>query len=217
MKLHYYQYFSHYILPRIIAYTGKFLLKILSLTCKFKLKGFEQFENQAKNGNSILMLWHNNLMMVAPIFQKRTPHINYTAFISQSRDGEALALFTNSYKNGHTIRVRHHAKQGALKEMIDRLKNSSEVLIITPDGPKGPVHKMKPGLAMAALETNAKVFPFSWESSDFWELKTWDKMRIPKPFSTITATIGPPILLPKESSLEKNVLFLEKSLLENNH
>jgi lysophospholipid acyltransferase (LPLAT)-like uncharacterized protein len=206
------QFISHYVTPRLLAYGGKALLKILKLTCRIEVEGFDRFRSEAQKGKCILMLWHNRLMMVAPIFQKATPELIYTAFISQSRDGEALAIFTNSYKNGRTIRVRHQAKQGALKEMIDRLKNSNEVMLVTPDGPRGPRYVLKPGIAMAAQETSATIFPFSWMADKYWQLKSWDGMMIPKPFSRITAKIGNPITLSKESSLEENRLILENAL-----
>lgn len=205
------RFFSHYFIPRVLAYGGKFLLKVLSLTCKIKVEGFDAFKAQAVQGNTILMLWHNRLMMAAPVFQKAT-EITYTAFISQSRDGESLALFTNSYKNGKTIRVKHNAKHGALKEMIERLKNSKEVLMITPDGPRGPAYKLKSGVTMAAQETTAHIFPFTWEASHFWQLKSWDKMMIPKPFSTVTVKIGPGITLSKDKTLEENSELLEQAL-----
>ncbi|QLH36146.1 MAG: DUF374 domain-containing protein [Parachlamydiaceae bacterium] len=162
--------FTHYLIPRVLAYGGKFLLKLLTLTCRFEVQGMEEFIAEASKGNCILLLWHNRLLMVASVFQNRTPNFIYTAFISQSRDGEPLALFTNSFKNGRTIRVKHNAKHGALKEMIDRLKNSQEILIVTPDGPRGPVYQVKPGVALAAKETSAKIFPFYWSADRFGSL-----------------------------------------------
>lgn len=208
------RFFSHYLIPRILAYGGKILLKLLVFTCWVEVRGLESFIKQADKGNSILLLWHNRLMLVASVFQNRTPKFIYRAFISQSRDGEPLALFVNSFKNGRTIRVRHNAKHEALKEMIDRLKHSQEILIVTPDGPRGPRYEVKPGVVMAAKETSAKIFPFSWSANRFWQLNSWDKMIFPKPFSTIYATIGSPILLDQESDLSSLSKVVENSLFQ---
>ncbi len=52
---------------------------------------------------------------------------------------------------------------------------------------------MKPGILLAAKQANAWVVTFSWESDRYWELNTWDKFRIPKPFSTIKLVWGTPI------------------------
>src|SRR5262249_41681403 len=70
---------------------------------------------------------------------------------------------------------------------------SSDVIIITPDGPRGPRYIAKPGIAAAACETGAHVVPFSWTATRFWQLGTWDKMLLPKPFSTLLVTFGDPI------------------------
>lgn len=189
------------------------MLKLLTLTCRIKVEGLEEFKKHAGKGNCVLLLWHNRLMLVAKIFQKGTSDFIYTAFISQSRDGEPLALFTKSFKNGRTIRVRHNAKHEALKEMIDRLKNSQEILIVTPDGPRGPRYQVKPGIAVAAKETSAKIFPFSWSTDRFWQLKSWDKMILPKPFAKIHAKIGSPIVLAKEGSIEEQTQIFENALI----
>lgn len=213
MKRRFNHFFSHYFIPRVLAYGGKALLKLLTFTCRIKVEGIAQFQAHAGKGNCILLLWHNRLMLVAPIFQRYAPQFTYTAFISKSRDGEPLALFTRSFKNGRTIRVRHNAKHEALKEMIDRLKNSPEVLIVTPDGPRGPRYQIKPGISLAAKETGAKIFPFSWSADRFWQLKSWDKMILPKPFAKISVLIGDPIIPDKKQSIEQFTPILEKTLL----
>lgn len=203
------RFFSHYFIPRVLAYCGKALLKLLTFTCRIEIEGIDEFQTHASKGNCIIMLWHNRLVLVAAVFINHAPQFTYTAFISQSRDGEPLALFTSSFKNGRTIRVRHNAKHEALKEMIDRLKNSHEVLIVTPDGPRGPRYQVKPGIALAAKETSAKIFPFSWSADRFWQLKSWDKMILPKPFAKIHVKIGSPITVTKDESVAE----LEKALL----
>lgn len=213
MKRRVQRFFTHYFIPRMLAYGGKILLKALTLTCRVQVEGMEKFLIHAKKGNCILMLWHNRLMLVAPVFLRYASQFTYTAFISQSRDGEPLALFTNSFKNGRTIRVRHNAKHEALKMMIDRLKNSQEIILVTPDGPRGPRYQVKPGVAMAARETDAVVFPFSWSANHFWQLKSWDKMILPKPFSKIFVKIGEPIPLSKNCSIEEQAHLFKEALL----
>ena len=212
MKTRLSRFFSHYFIPRILAYGGKILLKLLTMTCQIEVEGLEQFASKASSGNCVLMLWHNRLMLVASIFIPYAPQFIYTAFISQSRDGEPLALFTNRFKNGRTIRVKHNARHGALKEMIDRLRQTQDVLIITPDGPRGPRYEIKPGLPLAAVETSALVFPFSWSSNRFWQLKSWDKMIIPKPFAKIKVRIGTPIQLNNQQSIQEHISLLESAL-----
>ena len=180
-------------LPYIIAYGAKYLLKMISWTCTKEYCGVETFLEIAKNNPCIVMLWHNRLALVAEAFSKKANDLNYNAFISNSRDGEPLAIFAESFPNCNTIRVHHQARHQALREMISRLEHKNEIILITPDGPRGPRYKVKPGIGLAARQAEAWIVPFTWECSAFWELKTWDKFRIPKPFSRITYTWGTPL------------------------
>ncbi len=68
------------------------------------------------------MLWHNRLALVAEVFSKNASEFNYSAFVSNSRDGEPLAILAKSYPNGDIIRVHHQMRHQALKEMIQRLQ-----------------------------------------------------------------------------------------------
>jgi hypothetical protein len=64
---------------------------------------------------------------------------------------------------------------------------------IIPDGPHGPAKQVKPGAATIALMANATVYPVTAFPKFFWQLNSWDKFIIPKPFTTITIRIGSPI------------------------
>lgn len=198
----------------VIAYVSKFSLRFVLSTCHLKVHGLEQFKKMAISEKCILMLWHNRLSLVSEILFKLTPNFIFSAFISKSRDGDPLDVLANSYKTGKAIRVPHNRRHQALKELIESLKNSSDVIIITPDGPKGPRYVVKPGIALAAVETNAKIIPFTWSSSKFWQLNSWDKLMFPKPFSTISITFGNPISLNQENALSENQLLLKEELLD---
>lgn len=181
------------ITPYVIAYTAKYLLKWITWTCKKKYVGVDSFLKTAQTHPCIVMLWHNRLALVAEAFTTKANDFHYSAFISNSRDGEPLAILAKSYPNGNIIRVHHQARHQALREMISRLEKDREIILITPDGPRGPRYKIKPGITLAAKQAQAWIVPFTWESDSYWELKTWDGFRIPKPFTTITYIWGDPI------------------------
>ena len=170
----------------------------------------DRFVKLASQEKCILMLWHNRLAIVAEVLHKHAPQFIYTALISNSRDGDPLAIMAHSYKSGKSIRVPHNARHKALKRVIESLKKSHEVIVITPDGPRGPHYKVKPGTALAAKEASATIIPFTWSSDRFWELKTWDKMRLPKPFSSIKVVLGEPIKALRES--QEDLLDLQSKL-----
>lgn len=171
--------------PLLLIWIGKPLLHCLAATCKWKISGLEEFREIAKNEKCMLMLWHNRLAFTPLILYRFAPDFIYGAFVSKSRDGELISAVVESYKAGRTIRVSHQGRHNALRELMRHIEERKEIVIITPDGPRGPRYELKSGIAMAALETGAHVVPLTWTASSYWELPTWDRLRIPKPFSTI--------------------------------
>lgn len=198
------------LLPYLYAHTAKMAVRLLLWTCRFEVHGLEQFTATAMSSPCIVMLWHNRLIIVAEILARFAPQFIYTAIISNSRDGKPLSLMALSYKAGRVLRVPHNGRRKALNQIIQHLKSKREVIVMTPDGPRGPCYVVKPGVVVAAKETSAKVIPFSWEADHTWVLKTWDKMIIPKPFSRITVVFGDSLVVPKEKEIkidEETALF----------
>ncbi len=187
-----------YILARIVKYT----IKTILLTCRFRVEGMDTFAETAAKGRCILMLWHNRLILVAEVMTRFAPQFKYAALISNSRDAEILASHTNSYSVGRALRVPHDARAQVLRTMVKQLKEGNEVMIITPDGPRGPRYKIKPGVAFAAKMASANIIPFSWDASSVWTFNTWDKLMLPKPFSTITVTLGSPLTVQDETETQ---------------
>lgn len=201
-------------LPTIAAYGGLFLFRMLLKTCTIEMNGFEAFSDSAKKDRCILMLWHNRLAPT-PFFAERFDlPLAYVAFVSNSRDGEFLAALTRTHPQGRAIRVAHNARHQAIRDILQQYEKEPSLIFITPDGPRGPKYKIKPGIVFAAKATGAKIIPFTWSSRRFWELNTWDKLRIPKPFSKITLRFGNPVEIDPNDTLplSSHAEMLEKTL-----
>lgn len=198
----------------LIAGLGKRLIHLLIKTCHLQFKGLDRFCEIAKKEKCILMLWHNRLTIIPFLLSHYTPQFLYAALVSNHRDGEILSSIIHSYHNGNTIRSSPRARHQALKEIIRHIERGEQIVIITPDGPKGPLYEVKPGVAIAAIKTGAFVIPLNWEAKNYWELKTWDRQRLPKPFTTIEVSFGTPIRFnPYPSlSLDEVKQILKKAL-----
>lgn len=200
-------------LPYIYGKIGKSCLRILAATCRFKFEGLESFLKAAEDQKCVLVFWHNRLCMIAAIMERCAPQFQYAAVISNSRDGEMIAVLTNSYRQARSIRVPHNSRSAALQTITRELKKNKEILVITPDGPRGPLYKVKQGVVVAAREASAHVVPLSWSASNCWRLKTWDGFMIPKPFSTIKVKIGESFQISKDSvSIQEGQEILEQAL-----
>ncbi len=178
----------------------KIIMRFVLWTSKVEIIGLERFYEKVNEHPTIIMLWHNRIVLGPNFFgEYMEPTSNYTAYVSNSRDGEWLALATESYKNGFTIRVPKFDKHKSLREFIKTLKKS--IVLITPDGPLGPAYQIKPGVIVAAQVSKAQIFPFSWSASKYWRFSSWDRMIIPKPFSKIVIGYGEPFFVSTDKSL----------------
>lgn len=192
-----------------------FLQKMYVLTLKKVELGLENIEELEKDKRSwIYAVWHTNVLFT-PIFARKYPaHV----MISASRDGELITRVVRKF--GHDV-VRGSTSRGglrALKEFITIVKKGKRAAI-TPDGPLGPAFKMQDGVITAAIRSGAPVVPFYYESTNQWIVeKSWDKQRIPKPFSTVVISYGKPVFIPpglddEEFGRERDRLY--NALMDN--
>lgn len=140
---------------------------------------------------AVLLLWHDNLFLL-PLLSHLRLERAATILISHSRDGEIPARIAEKFQNVQVIRVKARLRHMAVKESIDVLEKNT-LLIITPDGPRGPRRVIKQGSLFLATKTNADVFTFSWTASKCWHLSTWDRFSIPLPFARVHVSFNGPV------------------------
>ena len=68
--------------------------------------------------------------------------------------------------------------------------------VITPDGPRGPRFKFKPGAILLAQMSGRPMLPMAYAASRAWLIK-WDKFVIPVPLARIVIAIGAPRYVPR--------------------
>jgi lysophospholipid acyltransferase (LPLAT)-like uncharacterized protein len=167
-------------------------------------------------GGIIGLAWHNRLFFFPAIMpassRKRT-----AAVVSASRDGQYIADLISMFG----IRsLRGSSSRRGVNALLDSVKVMREEnlnVVFTPDGPRGPKYKMKPGPVMLASLTGAPVCPLSINASKYWSVKSWDGFQIPKPGATLTVVFGKLITVPKNlegEEIEKWRLVLENALNE---
>lgn len=154
-------------------------------------------------GPVILVMWHNRVFSVPPVWAKVCgKHRRCVAMTSASKDGEmvarALGFFGIEAARGSSSR----RGAAALVTLKRALKDGVDVCI-TPDGPKGPIYEVQPGVVKLADSSGAPLVTLSAHFESSWRLKTWDRFVIPKPFSRIEVIFGAPIHLERGLSDEQ--------------
>jgi lysophospholipid acyltransferase (LPLAT)-like uncharacterized protein len=155
-----------------------------------------------RNRPVIFAIWHNRLLMLPRVFDPCFPTRQSYGLISASGDGDLIASFIERSGYG-TIRGSSSRKGViALRQLVDTLAADGNVLV-TPDGPRGPVYQVSQGIVFLAQKSGAPVVPIHMEYSKCWRLKSWDRFVVPWPFAKLRAIFGAPITVPPLESAEQ--------------
>ena len=200
-----------------ISQVGALVVRLLVLTLRVRVEDSAALARAMGCEPFIIAFWHNRLLLVPPIWNRfiapRRPRRG-VALSSTSRDGELIAQFIARFGIGPVRGSATRRGSAALRELASYLKKGHDVGI-TPDGSRGPLYEIKPGLVLLAQLTGASVLPLSFEFSRAWRLRTWDQFAIPKPFSAVTFRIGDPIHIPRtrgEAEFEKQRRHCEDAM-----
>lgn len=176
------------------------------------------FQNQGcieglvkENRNFVLAFWHGTMLIPWYIHRNR----DFVALVSRSKDGTMLFKILNKW-NYEVVRGSSHTGGSvALGIMVDHAKNSKSIAI-TPDGPKGPYHTLKPGAVIAAKKAGIPLVLLGVGYDKKRSLSSWDKFEIPKFFSRVNLVYSEPIYIDKDLSFEETSGIIEKCQMKLN-
>jgi hypothetical protein len=166
---------------------------------------------------TILAFWHNTIAF-GPTAYDAIHGKGAVIMISRSFDGDIIEATIKRFGNIIAVRGSSSKKAGdekggqeALAEMKELARQGYD-LSITPDGPLGPRYKVKRGIIDLAKATGLPIVPVGCNSSRYIEINSWDRTRLPLPFSRVIYKAGPPILVPADA--DEDLIEAKRSELE---
>jgi len=69
------------------------------------------------------------------------------------------------------------------------------------NGPDGPTHVPKPGIAFIARKSQASLLPVGAFASLKYTIPRWDRYLVPLPFARIAVVVGEPISVAPQADL----------------
>ena len=192
------KYFSSFrLIQTLISLVGSIYILTVYKTSKVNLKNRKKIENLLERKESfIYSFWHDQLLMCPLTWQSNS---SIKVLISKHRDGDIIAQLISNLGfeaiRGSTHKTNKIKNKGGLlsaRKMIKSLKNGISIGI-SPDGPKGPRHKVSEGILSISRLSKSVILPVGIGFKKKWVLNTWDKFIIPKPFNEITVVWGDPI------------------------
>ncbi|MEM7224389.1 MAG: lysophospholipid acyltransferase family protein [Pseudomonadota bacterium] len=164
-----------------------------------------------RGGGYIGCFWHGRILLAPAAMERGRPlHM----LISGHRDGLLVARGA-SFVGIST--VAGSSRRGGAEAMrrIKRLLDGGQAVAITPDGPRGPRMRAKPGAIKIAQLSGAPLLPFSAAVTRRRLLGSWDRFCLAMPFCRGVVLVGEPIWVPTsldEATAERLRLDLEQQL-----
>jgi lysophospholipid acyltransferase (LPLAT)-like uncharacterized protein len=165
-----------------------------------------------RNERLVIAFWHGQLAMLQAGYRGRGAGI--CVQVSHHSDGE---IITRAVRPFGVRAARGSATRGGLasvREMLEAHRQGYD-LALAPDGPRGPIHRTKPGAIRLAQATGARLFPVACAPRRGLVFRSWDRFTMPLPFTRIHYVVGAPLSVPRhadEESIERARLTLEQEL-----
>lgn len=186
-------------------------LTITERTLRWRHENLECVEPVLKPGApAIGLFWHGRIPLclgLALIWRQRP---NVRSMVSPSSDGEFIAqalsranfpaIRTSSAKKGDSAKAR--AAVAAIREAINWVGGGG-VLIVTPDGPRGPNEVIAEGSLQIAKRTGAPIYLMGLAASPAVVMKnTWDKVTFAWPFGRGATVWDGPYHVPPDADAD---------------
>lgn len=178
---------------KLLAWLGGWILKPLLASYRFVEINPEVVRECEKSG-ILFAFWHRNILSFVGFYRKRP----ITTMASQSKDGEIISRILEGMGYRMVRGSSSKGGSGALKALASLLRQGF-VGAMTVDGPRGPAHIPKAGTLLLGKLSGHKIIPFSCHPERSWVFhKSWDKFRLPRPFTKINVHYGPPLVVPRD-------------------
>lgn len=172
------------------------VIHLIGKTLRFEVEGWENWIATNCDGRQgIMPFWHNRVLAATYYFRNR----GIIVMTSQSFDGEYIARFIQRFGYGAVRGSSTRGATGAVIEMA-RLMRAGKLAAFTIDGPKGPRYVAKMGAVLLAKKTGFPVLPFTVNADKYWEIPSWDRLQIPRPFTRVRVIIGNQIPVSPDAS-----------------
>ena len=186
-----------------IKYGARFmrhLSSLIHLTCRNRY----HISNYAMQKPFLACLWHGNFLMMPYLYRQARNVPNMSLVTSAHEDGIIVEQYFESF-GLKSIRGSTGVNKGGAKALIQAIRELKDGrdLAVTPDGPKGPLKSIANGILLMSIKSGVPICGCRVKPSRFWQLKTWDRFCIPKPFSTIDYYIAEPLFLDKDIEIEE--------------
>ena len=191
---------------RVVPWLARTLLILLGRTLRFEHSWEGDPPLPAGTDHpppgAIITLWHACILPATYYFRA----LDVAILISSSFEGELITRVIDPL--GYRV-IRGSSTRGAVRGLLGMHEQAGQraYTVFTADGPKGPRLVSKPGPLLVARSTQQPIYCFHLAPRRAWQLNTWDRMLIPKPFTRVHLRWSKPISIPATPRSEEMKAF----------
>jgi hypothetical protein len=163
--------------------------------------------------------WHGRMLMIAAAWHALLSELGVTdplqpyVVSSDHRDGRMMARATRRFGLETVFGSTRHGGIGLLRT-ARRVLEQGQIAVFTPDGPRGPRMRAKPGVVRLAMSTGVPIVPITFAASNQRLLASWDRFALALPFARGVLAFGAPLELDRDADPEAGRRLLEQRLNE---
>lgn len=158
--------------------------------------------------------WHGDELVIIHL----VPIYKIATMTSKSKDGELVDFVLRKLGGATSRGSSTRGGIGALKGLIRLLRSGNHNASMAVDGPKGPLHQVKLGVFELSKLTDALIVPVGAASSSAKVFeKSWNKARLPWPFSKVVVVFTEPLpAVPRvgDFDMQENAKKLRTSIFD---
>ena len=156
-----------------------------------------------KKKSLIILIWHHQLMG-STFSWKFKPKLRPIA--TSHRDGQLSTLVQKKFGLDPLLRKKNNPTY--LIKNISKAVQNGDCIYITPDAPHGPPKKINTSIFKLCQKFNLNIAILSFHTNKYFRINSWDKLKIPLPFSKGIYLWGNEIIQSKD--FEKEIDFNKK-------
>jgi len=182
---------------RLLARLAALVIRVLFATVRVRVEGEEECLAAARAG-ALFATWHGRVLVPLNHFRGR----RYWVLVSLSRDGDFVTEFLR-YSGMSIVRGSTKRRGVAAAREVMGLLEQGAIVNVAPDGPRGPARVVQPGIIYMAQRSGKPIAFCAASVWPRWEIGSWDRFQIPKPFARARFYCGKPMFVSPGDNIEE--------------
>jgi lysophospholipid acyltransferase (LPLAT)-like uncharacterized protein len=169
------------------------VLRVLYVTLRVRWTDVADVLDRHRRGERFLVVtWYDELLLLPLVMLCVPGRFRPRVLLSWHRDAEIAAQAARWFGVRAVRGSSTRGSVGAVRGLLAARLEGDDVVVVS-DGPRGPRHEVKDGIAQLGLATRTPIVPVALAATPCRRLRNWDRTVVPRPFGRVAIRFGPPV------------------------